>query len=36
MVLVESVIKRVKSERESGFRIFIRHPCPLIFGKALI
>ena len=36
MVLVESVIKRVKSERESSFWIFIRHPYPLIFGKTLI
>jgi len=28
--------KRVKSKQESGFWILVRHPCPLIFGKALI
>jgi len=26
----------MESEWESGFWIFIRHPCSLIFGKAII
>jgi len=36
MVLIKGIIKRVESERESGFWIPIRHPCPLIFGKTLV
>jgi hypothetical protein len=26
----------MESEWESGFCILIRHPCPLVFGQALI
>ena len=35
-VLVEGIIKGVESKRESGFRILVRHPCPLVFGQTLI
>ena len=36
MVFVESIVKRVESEWESGLHVLIGHPCPLAFGQALI
>jgi len=36
VILVESIVEWMEGKREFGFWIFIRHPCPLIFGETII
>ena len=36
MVLVESIVTGMKSQGKSGVWIFIRHPCSLFSGQALV